>query len=201
MLPEHISRAIHDYLPHLEGWTTPERGCEMAAAVYELGHPVAVSIGVFSGRSIIAMGFAMRQLTFGMVYGIDPYKVESATEGNGDEADKEWWAKKADLERMNGYAANQIWAHNLDQWVTLIRNASQNVSQLFPQIGVLEIDGNHSEEASCRDVELYLPRVVPGGYIFFDDTSWPTTQKAVGMMDARCELVNDTGEARTYRKR
>lgn len=205
-LPEHIKSAIWHYIPNLQGWTTPERAEEMAAAILELKHPVAVCIGVFSGRSVIAMGFAMREMRNGMVYGLDPYKTEAATEGNGDEADKEWWANRADLEHMSRYAIEQIWAHRLEQWATLIRASSQHVYQLFPEIGVLEIDGNHSEEASTRDVSLYLPRVIKGGYIFADDVDWPTTAKAISMLDAECELIREVkpekvSTYRIYRKK
>lgn len=205
-LPSHIHAAVDHYLQHMEGWTTIQRGQEMAEAILELKHPVAVSIGVFSGRSVIAMGFAMRELGHGHVYGIDPYKIDAAIEGSGDAADKEWWARRADLERMAGYAIGQIWAHRLDQWASLIRNSSQYVSQLFPEIGVLEIDGNHSEEASTRDVELYLPRVISGGWIFADDADWHTTQKAMGMLSEKCELVKEVkpegnSSYRIFRKR
>jgi len=204
--PQHIVDAIHHYLPHMQGWTPPVRACEMADAILEIKHPVAVSVGVFSGRSVIAMGFAMRQLGNGMVYGIDPYKVAAATEGNGDAADKEWWAKSAGLDDMSNYAARQVFDHNLDQWATLIRNSSQYVAHMFPEIGVLEIDGNHSEEASTRDVELYLPRVIKNGYVFFDDAGWETTQKALRMMDGNCDLVKEVkieGQTtyRIYRKK
>lgn len=205
-LPSHIHAAVDHYLSHMHGWTTVQRGQEMCAAILELKHPVAVAIGVFSGRSVIAMGFAMREMGNGMVIGIDPYKIDAAIEGEGDYADKEWWTNRADLERMSTYAIRQIWDHRLDQWATIIRTSSQYVSHLFPEIGVLEIDGNHSEEASTRDVLLYLPRVIKGGYIFADDVSWSTTQKAMSMLDEKCELiseVNPEGNSsyRIYRKK
>lgn len=205
-LPSHIHAAIDHYFQHLEGWTTIQRGQEMAEAILEIRHPVAVSIGVFSGRSVIAMGFAMREMGNGMIYGIDPYKIDAAIEGGGDNADKEWWSRRADLERMASYAIGQIWAHRLDQWATLIRASSQHVAQLFPEIGVLEIDGNHSEEASTRDVELYAPRVVKGGYIFADDSDWSTTTKAMAMLDKQCEFIREVkpegnSSYRIYRKK
>ncbi len=204
-LPKHIKEAIDHYLPSMEGWTTPERGCEMAEAIYEVGHDVAVSIGVFSGRSVVAMGFAYRDLHRGMIYGCDPWKVAAAVEGDdSDPKYKEWWAEKSNLEEMHKHTMTVIWLHGLDPWATIIRAASQDVHQLFTEIGVLEIDGNHSEVASCRDVELYLPKVVSGGKIFFDDSSWSTTQKAVQMLSDQCDLIKegyDNTSYRIYRKR
>lgn len=200
-LPSHIHAAIDGYLPHQNGWTTVQRGQEMAEWILEIKAKVIVDIGVFAGRSTIAMGFAARELGDSHVYGIDPWKVEMAVEGEKDEANADWWKQRADLERMHRETMQWIWDHRLDQWVTIIRQASQYVHQLFPVIDFCNIDGQHAEVASCRDVQLYVPKVRKGGIITFDDTGWEQTQKALGMMDEMCELVNDTGQARTYRKK
>lgn len=173
----------------------------MAAWILETKAKVIVDIGVFAGRSTIAMGFAARELGDSMVYGIDPWKIDDATEGENDKASADWWRTRADLERMHREAMQWIWDHRLDQWITIIRAPSQNVHQLFPTIDFLNIDGQHAEVASCRDVEIYVPKVRAGGVVFMDDTAWPQTQKAVSMMDGMCDLVNDTGMARTYLKR
>src|SRR6478752_2781523 len=75
-LPKHIHDAIFEYLEHMDGWTTPERGCEMAERILETKAKVCVDIGVFAARSTIAMGFAARQLIDSIVYGIDPWKID-----------------------------------------------------------------------------------------------------------------------------
>lgn len=200
-LPIHIADAISEYTPHQNGWTTVERASEMAACILETKAKVIVDIGVFAGRSTVAMGFAARELGDAMVFGIDPWKIESATEGEADEASADWWRSKADLERMHRECMQWVWDHRLDQWVTIIRAASQHVHQLFPTIDFLNIDGQHAEIASCRDVQLYLPKLKSGHYVTFDDTDWAQTQKAVQMIEAECDLVSDNGKARTYRKR
>jgi predicted O-methyltransferase YrrM len=200
-LPPHIEEAIVKYLVCMEGWCTPERGCEMAEKILETKAKVCVDIGVFAGRSTVAMGMAARELVTSHVYGIDAWKIDSAVEGDNVEENKKWWAERANLQEMHWQTMFVLWAHRLDQWVTIIRNSSQYVHQLFPVIDVLNIDGCHTEVASCRDVELYLPRVRSEGYIFFDDSDWGSTQKALSMIEEQCELVNDTGHARTYRKR
>jgi hypothetical protein len=200
-LPSHISDAIHNYIPVMEGWTTPERACEMAERILETNAQVCVDIGVFAARSTIAMGFAARELGGSVVYGIDPWKIESAVEGDNVEENAKWWRENANLEQMHRQTMHSIWAHRLDPWVTIIRNASQYVSGLFPVIDFLNIDGCHTEVASCRDVLLYLPKLRSGGYLTFDDSGWASTQKALALISEYCELVNDTGDARTYRKK
>lgn len=203
-LPKHISDAIHEYVVHMEGWSTPERCCEMAEKILETKAKVCVDIGVFAGRSTISMGFAARQLVDSKVYGIDPWTPEAATDNDDNKEGIDWWKDKANLEDMQRQAVRSVWNHHLEPWVVLIRSRSEYVYQLFPEIEFLNIDGGHSEISSCRDVELYLPHVKSGYYIFFDDTAWPSTQKAVRMIDEQCELINVTKaetESRTYRKR
>jgi hypothetical protein len=49
-------------------------------------------------------------------------------------------------------------------------------------IDLIHIDGDHSYEAVTLDCELWLPKVVPGGYACFDDyghTSLPEVFEAV----------------------
>lgn len=204
ILPKHIEEAIHHYLPHLEGWTTPERACEMASCILETKAQVCVDIGVFGARSTVAMGFAARELTSGHVYGIDNWNPGSAKDNDDNKEGVEWWEKQSNLETIHQLAMRSIWDHRLEPWVTIIRAKSEHVHQLFPVIDFLNIDGGHSEITSCRDVNLYLPKMRSGSYVFMDDTAWPTTQKALKLIEEQCDLVktnNGETESRIYRKR
>lgn len=195
-----IADAINTYLPQLEGWLTPGRGIEMAEVILDTHPQVVVELGVFGGRSMLAQAFALRENNDGgVIYGVDPWKVEAALEGE-NEANRTWWSKDIDLEAIHRGAVNALWQHNLDPWAVVIRAASQHVHQLFPAIDVLFIDANHSEVASTRDVTLYVPKVKPGGTITIDDTDWLTTAHAVKLLDAVCELVKDGGNYRVYQK-
>lgn len=203
-LPKHIQEAVEHYLAHMEGWTEPERGCEMAEKILETKAQVCVDIGVFAGRSTIAMGFASRELGNSMVYGIDNWNPGSAADNDDQKEGVEWWEKKSNLETIHQLCMRSIWDHRLEPWVTIIRAKSEHVHQLFPRIDFLNIDGGHSEATSCRDVFLYLPKVRKGAYVFMDDTGWPSTQRAIKMIEKQCDLVNTvTGktESRTYKKR
>lgn len=202
-LPAHIEKAIREYIPHQEGWTTPSRACEMADLILQSNAQICVDIGVFAGRSTIAMGFAARELGTSMVYGVDPWKLDSAIEGDSVAENARWWKENSNLEEMHRQTMHTIWAHRLDPWVTIIRNASHLISRLFPVIDFINIDGCHTELASCRDVLLYLPKLRVGGFLTFDDADWATTQPALKLIEEQCELVNvvkEKNESRTYRK-
>lgn len=206
-LPKHIEEAIHHYINHMEGWTTSKRACEMAERILEIKAQVCVDIGVFAARSTIAMGFAARELGNSIVYGIDPWHVGAAPESDDNKEGVDWWKEKANLEEMHRQSMKAVWDHNLEPWVVIIRARSEYCSQLFTSIDVLNIDGNHSKVASCRDAMTYIPKVRSGGIVLMDDTSWPSTQDAIKIIEQHCDLLNvmegEVGgtESRTYKKR
>jgi predicted O-methyltransferase YrrM len=200
-LPEHIHAAINHYIPVMEGWLTPERGCEMAELIIDNKPELLVEIGVFGGRSLVACAMALRENHKGKIWGIDSWRVDDAIEGKDEKEDREWWEKKIVLDDIHRGCMKAIWDHHLEPWAVIIRSASQYCYDLFKNIDQLYIDGSHSEVASCRDVELYLPRVAVGGLIWFDDTGWRSTQKALQMMNAKCDIVRDNDSYRLYRKR
>lgn len=190
MLPPEIEATINADIPRMEGWSEPRRCCEMAEIIIERRPSVVVEIGVFGGRTLVAQALALRHNNRGVIYGVDPWKVEPALEGE-NEANCSWW-KGVDLHKMHQLTVEAIWKHKLDDFAVLIRSTSQVAVHLFeglPTIGVLFIDGNHSEVASCRDVERWLPCVRAGGLVWMDDCNWPTTQKAQQLLLDECREV------------
>lgn len=201
MMPSHISTALDHYISTMEGWTTPARCKEICELVIETKPDVCVEIGVFAGRSLLAQAFGLRENGKGKVYGIDYWKLDTAIEGENQD-NKQWWTEKLDLELMHRLTMQAIWGHHLDSIATIIRAPSQHVYELFPNIDLLNIDGCHSESASCRDVTNYLPRVKHGGYILMDDCDWQSTQKAQSLLESQCTVVKvgEGGHYKHYRK-
>jgi len=196
----------------LEGWVTPEQGIHMAELIMEISPNVVVEIGVFGGRSLIAQALACREngqshgdapRGKGRVYGIDPWKTEATLEGETDE-NKKWWST-VDMHEIHKKCMEAIWRLNLDRHVRVIRGASQDVSVIFRQKetrpDILFIDGNHSEVSSCRDVQLYLPLLRSGGFLWFDDCLWPSTKMALEMVEKDCIIRKDYGSYRLYQKK
>lgn len=211
-LPDHIKKAIETYVPALEGgdWATMERRCEMAEVVYDAKAHTVVEIGTFGGAGALPMAFALRENNNGgKLYCIDPWKVEYATEGEWTD-NANWYKNVINIEEIHQKAMQAFWAHNLDNWLVVIRAASQHVFKLFPRIDVLSVDGNHSEVASLRDVRLYVPNVVKGGIIMLDDADWQvkqgdsviqSTKKAQEFIEQSCDLIKQSGNMRFYKKR
>jgi Methyltransferase domain len=202
MLPSHIRDAIDTYIPALGDWLDLDRAYQMAELIIDTKPEVVVEIGTFKGQSLITQAFAVRDNHKGKIYAIDPWSVSFAVEGSNDPENNDWWSKKINLEDIHHNCMKAIWDHHLEEWAIVIRSPSQFVFQLFPNnIDICYIDGNHSELVSCRDVRNYLPRIKSGGYIWADDTSWPTTQRALAIIEGQCDLVRSGGNFRLYRKR
>lgn len=193
-----------DLAMSLLGWCTPEKAQAMADLILQEEPLLCVEIGVFGGRSLVAQALALREVAGksgqnGVIWGIDPWTTDAALEGeNGNEND-EWWAKQNLAQIRNGLLAaiddNDLW-----NWVRIAVAKSADLDQSFWDIDILHIDGNHSEECSTSDVKIWLPAVRPGGWIWFDDTNWKSTSKAVRMLDKACKVVKDVGACRLYRK-
>lgn len=189
-------------IPTMEGWTTPERCLEMYDLILEFKPETVVEIGVFGGRTLIAMALAVRQNGIGKVYGMDPWKLEAAIEAEPEGPQKDWW-KNVNLHSMHKLTMEAIWNNGLDEWAIVIRAASQHLPHLFPGgIGVLNLDGNHSEAASCRDVNNYVPQLWHNGLVFMDDTDWRSTQKAQSLILETCVeyRVGDQGHYKIYQR-
>jgi predicted O-methyltransferase YrrM len=210
MLPAHIRDAIFAYLPPLEGWCEPERACELAELIIDNKPLTVVELGTFGGRSAIAQAFALRENNNGgKIYCVDPWRVEYALEGEWKD-NQDWYKNNIDINAIHQKCMEAIWQHNLDQWLVVIRAASQNCYELFRNINILFIDGNHSEVASLRDAQLYVPNVVSGGYVWADDVDWEvregdrviqSTRKMLQYIEESCDPVKQIDNLRLYRKR
>lgn len=206
MLPSHLKDAIHHYIPAMGGMTSPERCCEMAELVYDTKPSVVVDIGAFGGVTLVSQAFSLRELAKGRIYGIDAYKASCAAEDE-NEINKAWW-HKINFKSVYLSCAWAIWDHHLEDHAVLIRSRSEDCYQLFERIDILNIDGCHSEAASVRDVQNYLPRVVAGGWIWMDDCDWfadrpASTQAAQRLLEESCDIVRsgDNGHYKLYHKR
>lgn len=210
MNPE-TEKNVIEWAATSEGWCKGERPLQMAQLVIESKPDVVVEIGVFAGGSLIPQALGLKENGSGRIFGIDPWSRRAALDQifvanpetpAADEAiARQWWAE-VNLNAMHQLCMEGIWKYGLDHHAVIIRAESQDCFELFENgIDILYIDGSHSEEASCRDVDLYLPRVNGGGYVWFDDAHWNSTQKALSMIEDECDLVKDYESYRLYRRK
>ena len=167
-------------MQELEGWCSPQKAATLMDLIFLTRPQTVVEVGVFGGKSLIPMAFALKALDSGVVYGIDPWSAPESMVGKMDEANREWWAK-VDYNAIYNGLVSKIKKFKLQKQVQLIKASSEGAKEI-ENIDILHIDGNHSEETSCFDVLKWVPLVRRGGLIIFDDLDWASTQKASNML-------------------
>lgn len=183
---------IFNAMSQLEGWCSKEKASILIDIIQKNKMQTVVEIGVWGGKSLIPMAFALQNIGTGQVYGIDPWSSEASTIGM-DGANHSWWSQ-VDHDCIYQGLINKIAQFNLERYISLIRSTSENAAPIH-NIDLLHIDGNHSEEASYIDVTKWVPYLKSGGYVVFDDINWRTTGKAVTWLNENCvKIAEHTGD-------
>ena len=183
-------------LAPLEGWCDPEKALDLAQAVLAEDALTVVEIGVFGGKSMMAIAMALTEKGSGTVFGIDPWEkipcLDDETETN-----KDWWAS-VDLENIYNKAQSALSRYAFR--AKLIRKTSVQAFKAWGNlpIDILHIDGNHAVWSSCTDVVLWLPLVRPGGLVFLDDYDWKSLQPATTLLERKCTLLRTADHAQTH---
>ncbi len=151
------------------GWCTIPKARTMAMLIVAMKPIVSIEIGVYTGKSAIAMAIAHKFLGKGQVLCIDPWKAEASSEGYEAEH-KEWWSK-IDHEAIFREFTNHLIKFGVSAQVEIKRAKSDHVEPP-PVIDFLHIDGQHTEQA-IRDVSRFASRVKCGGIVVMDDIEWP----------------------------
>jgi len=144
-----------------------------------------VEIGSWWGRSAGLFAWLSNRYGLGKLLCIDPWLVAANPQGDAllDKVSAELDTEEAlrmfeiNLAPLAGGRVNYIRALS-DDAAELYRPGLVVRTEAFGEtafegaIAVLHIDGNHAEHHAQRDADLYIPHVVPGGWIIFDDYEW-----------------------------
>jgi predicted O-methyltransferase YrrM len=200
MLPANLRLAIIESLPLLRGWGGKgERPFRMAELVIKENPTTVVEIGVFGGQSLVPQAMALKLLNNGgRIYGIDPYSLEVIAEQLADYDDATMWLKQ-DMDLVRNDLLTLIKEFGLEDVVYMVRAESSNCR--YNSIDILHIDGAHTEEGALLDVKLHATRVRPKGYIWMDDTHFPSLEPALKELETFADLVDDFGGYRLYQHR
>ena len=204
---ESLMVKVRELLPTVDGWCTPDKAQHLVDAIL-LRQPITcIEIGVFGGSSLLPQAMALEENKHGKIFGIDPWATDAALEEMFSEENRQWWGK-LNLEEIYADCSQHVKRLGLSSYVELLRDKAENVVDRFKDnsVGLLHIDGNHSEALSYKDVTLYLPKVKPDGIIFFDDIWWndgtpeATTRRAIMYLLDRCTRLELVGDCMILRK-
>lgn len=137
-----------------------------------------VEIGVFHGRTALQLAWGARQGHGAHVTAIDPWDMVGNTYGPPftDSGTRRW-------------AYHHVKSLGFSRDIELIQAFSKDAVMNYdgPPIGLLFIDGDHSEEGARRDVVDWAPYLAPDARIAIDDyghPDWPGVKLAVDKLVA-----------------
>ena len=154
------------------GWTGLLEGRTLyALAHHGPGHGAIVEIGSAWGRSTICLARGSKSAGRERVYAIDPHPAIPRT-GSWREAG--WQKGLGQPTQDHGsslpWLLDNLQRFGVDDWVEPIVSTSASASSLpIDRIRLLFIDSSHTYEAVKGDIDAWLPRVVSGGVVVFDD--------------------------------
>jgi predicted O-methyltransferase YrrM len=185
----HVKETAFAAMDQLDGWCAKEKADILMDMIFKNQPNIIVEIGVFGGKSLVPMAFALKANGKGIIYGIDPWDSKESIKGMTEAANKAWWGG-LDHEAIRLNLAYKLQVFKLGHHVQLIKNTSEGATPI-PNIDILHLDGNHSEEPSYFDVTKWAPLVKSGGWIILDDITWCesgvfTNQKTVDWLNEHC---------------
>jgi hypothetical protein len=179
------------------GWCTQDKATRLMDLIYDTHPSTCVEIGVFGGSSIYPTACALKYQRQGVVWAIDPWTSDCATEGyDPGNANYEWWSN-LDYEQVYQHFEYIRRRFKIVDYSKVLRMTSQEALPYFEDstIDILHIDGNHSELSALHDAQMWYPKIKPGGYIWFDDTLWSTTGQGFQyLIEQGCILIDQTDD-------
>lgn len=171
-------------IPSVDGWCTPDKAIDLVNIVLDRRPTLVVESGIFGGRSLFAMAMAVKENGHGTVWGVDPWSVEAALEGEESQANREWWTKNVELEKIYHSFVLHTMALGLLPHINWIRSKGQQAARIFDDksIGLFHLDSNHSELVSCLEVQTWEPKMAEKSIWIMDDADWPSQAKAIQMI-------------------
>jgi predicted O-methyltransferase YrrM len=152
-------------------WPSLEKCQGMANLVIAMRPKAILEIGVCTGDSLIPMCLALKHLGTGKAFAVDPWDVAASVQGQPP--DHEQWWKKAPHEQALDRFQSRLVAHGLVEICGVLRRRSDDVDpETLGPLGIVHIDGNHSDQA-IRDVKRFAPKIEVGGWLILDDLDWP----------------------------
>lgn len=174
----------------MEGWCTHEKACNLFNIVYTNELKLCVEIGTFGGKSMIAIALALKALNDGIVFGIDPWKVDACLEGTNGEENNKWWSE-IDWNKIISSYFDKAQEFDVLGHMAHFRKHDTQCLQYFSDesIDLIHFDSNHSEEVACRTVNDWWGKIRSQGVIVMDDIDWDGQDKAADLLKKKGVLV------------
>jgi len=174
-----------DKFQTIHGWTLESQLRYLMSIVRVLpDRSTTVEVGVWQGRSALAMGEACRG-TRKLVYAIDPWQ-EYVQGGVAISSRLKEWGVSSFEDIYQAFLRNRQ-AFNLEPWVIPIRARSLEAAAAWAHgsPAFVFIDGHHDYDMVTADLTVWYDLMPSGGIIAGDDWNWESVRSAVEDFVAR----------------
>jgi hypothetical protein len=165
----------------------------LADLIARFGVTDTLEIGVYRGRSLLPVAAMLRVVGGGVATGIDPWGVDEALQHDehavGPRVND--WVRSHPWEETYQGVVQRVEQLRLQDHCRILRMTSEEAAPQIADrsVGLVHIDGNHDRAAVERDAELYLPKLVPGGFLVLDDASWDSIRPVAEALRSDLEVV------------
>jgi hypothetical protein len=189
-------------------WCSEKKAKLIIELVVNTKPQTCVDIGAFTGSSTLPMLAGLQYLGKGRAYVIDAWSNQEAIRGLPEnDPNRAWWAQ-LDMKSIKNHFSNTMKQWSLTPYFQLLHMTSAQAVSQVPSIDFLHLDGNISEAGALLDSQMYLPKVVPGGYVLLSNAlvmigGQPSKSKALWPLFDSCDLVCEieNGNVLLFKKR
>ncbi len=180
------------YTRMIPGMTSEEKLAAFLAIYPELPKGDIVEIGAYRGRSTYMLSWGSRRYQIGKVLVLDPWSPILAQQNNSPDIVRDedqtlikdlasFWettfegflaALSPFRGVMNYLRLPSVEAVKIYTRKQKIQSPTFGTTKYTGQISLIHIDGNHDYEMVNEDCNSWLPFIMPGGWIVFDDYLW-----------------------------
>lgn len=192
---ENIQSRLRDIVSRLPGWCPEEKARWMVDRILNNGYTTAAEIGVFGGRSVFPIAFAIAANKGKAVYAVDAWENEVATSSPAESQNDLWW-DNVDLVTAKNSFLREIVSQNLVSIIRIFELPSDIAyaavaNKVGQSIDFLHIDGAHSETQANFDVIHWSGLVTPGGTIVLDDVDWSGVRDAAAFLSDKYKKIDE----------
>ncbi len=175
------------------GWCDLVKANHLMNFIIEYQPKMCVEIGTYGGSTSFPILLALKYLDNGHLFTIDAWENSEAVIGfkPSDKCYSFW--KTLDFQGIKNVFINQIDELDLNNWCTVLNKTSYDASNDFIDntIDMLYIDGNFSERGITQDLIKYYPKVKNGGYIWINDSHYPTKVSTIKFLSDEAVYLKD----------
>jgi Methyltransferase domain len=181
-----LNSELESMIARQGGWCTIEKARDLAVLVEERNPALICESGIFAGRSLFAFALALKHVGHGVAWGVDPWSVDAALEGEKSRENIDWWSKNVVLEDVYKGFVRAAVDLDLLHCCSWIRGKGEDAARFFKDgsLDIFHLDSNHSELVSCREVETWAPKMAKNSVWIMDDSDWASQAKAIDMIKA-----------------